>query len=255
MGSIGMLNRQQKDKSLTNNAGIRIVTIDCCEHVLATLNNLPGSQLLPTGSKNPRDFVKDSEVDLIVVGIAQHPVRRLFISQLRKIYSDLPILVLRREQICPGEVEECVRGEFILSDQNGHHDCAIVSTLREVMPFPACEHLNREWDYDAVRRLINVLDEEHADPTLDLAKVAKKMPISPKRLSIILNQRVGVSFRQLLRQVRVEEAKRMLATRQYSVKEVAARVGFTDSHYFSRSFKELTGQNASEYQERTSVLN
>ena len=251
-----MPNRELKDKALaTNNGGIRIAAIDCCEHVLATLKAVPGAQLLSAVSKRPQDFENDDGIDLIVIGIAQLPVRRLFISQLRKIYSDLPILVLRREQISPGEVEESIRGEFILSDQNGHRDCEIVSTLRKVMPFPSCAHLKRESDYEAVRKLLNVLDESHADPTLDLAKVAKKMPISQKRLSIILNQHVGVSFRQMLRKVRVEEAKRMLATRQYSVKEVAARVGFTDSHYFSRSFKELTGQNASEYQERTSVLN
>jgi AraC-like DNA-binding protein len=250
-----MPNRKPNEKTLaTNDGGIRIAAIDCCEHVLATLNSVPGSQLLPGVSKSPQEFAKEAGLDLIVVGIAQLPVRRLFISQLRKIYSDLPILVLRREQIS-AEVEECIRGEFILSDQNGHRDCEIVSTLRKVMPFQPCAHLKRESDYDAVRKLINVLDESHADPTLDLAKVAKKMPISQKRLSIILNQHVGVSFRQMLRNVRVEEAKRMLATRQYSVKEVAARVGFTDSHYFSRSFKELTGQNASEYQEKTSVLN
>ena len=42
---------------------------------------------------------------------------------------------------------------------------------------------------------------------------------------------------------RIEEAKRMLASRHYSVKEVAERVGFSDCHYFSRSFKELTGQS------------
>jgi AraC-like DNA-binding protein len=250
-----MRNRQLNDEALaTNNGGIRIAAIDCCEHVLATLNSVPGSQLLPAVSKSPQDFAKDAAIDLIVVGIAQLPVRRLFISQLRKIYSDLPILVLRREQMSP-EVEECIRGEFILSDQNGHRDCEIVNKLRKVMPFQSCAHLKRESDYDAVRKFLNVLNESHADPTLDLAKVAKKMPISQKRLSIILNQHVGMSFRQMLRKARIEEAKEMLATRQYSVKEVAARVGFTDSHYFSRSFKELTGQNASEYQEKTSVLN
>ena len=45
----------------------------------------------------------------------------------------------------------------------------------------------------------------------------------------------------------------MLASRRYSVKEVAARVGFSDSHYFSRSFKEITGLSASEYQSQDAV--
>jgi YesN/AraC family two-component response regulator len=35
---------------------------------------------------------------------------------------------------------------------------------------------------------------------------------------------------------------------------VAAQVGFTDRHYFSRSFKEFTGQNARDYQDKTVTL-
>lgn len=122
------------------------------------------------------------------------------------------------------------------------------------MPFPACSHVNKTEDYDTVREVMRLLARMHTDPQLSLKKVAGKMPISPKRLSIILNNHVGVSFRQLLRHVRIEEAKRMLRTRRYSVKEVAAHVGFSDSHHFSRSFKEMTGQNASEYQEKSAVL-
>src|SRR5215467_11914341 len=101
------------------------------------------------------------------------------------------------------------------------------------MPCPACTHVNKTEGDQTVRELMRLLSPSHSDPELSLGKVARRMPISPKRLSIILNNNVGVSFRQLLRHVRIEEAKRMLRTRQYSVKEVAARVGFSDSHHFS----------------------
>ena len=40
---------------------------------------------------------------------------------------------------------------------------------------------------------------------------------------------------------------RLLATSRLSVKEIAARVGFSDSHYFSRIFKEMTGERPTEY--------
>ena len=46
----------------------------------------------------------------------------------------------------------------------------------------------------------------------------------------------------------------MLTSRRYSVKEVAARVGFSDSHYFSRSFKELVGLSATEYRSNTAIF-
>jgi AraC-like DNA-binding protein len=42
----------------------------------------------------------------------------------------------------------------------------------------------------------------------------------------------------------------MLTSRGLSVKEIALRVGFSDSHYFSRIFKEETGLRATEFRAR-----
>jgi len=94
-----------------------------------------------------------------------------------------------------------------------------------------------------VRDVISALAERYSDPAIDLAAIAIKMRMSPTRLSMILSKNVGVSFRQILRNIRIEETKRILRLRKYSVKEVASRLGFADSHYFSRSFKEVTGVN------------
>ncbi len=234
-------------------AALRIMAVDCCEHALAALRGVPASDLIPVNSGDKRSLTEPEAVGLIVVGIAQFPVRRLYLSELRRIYPKTPILLLRRETICPGDLEECVRGEFVLSDRNTN-DGEIVEALRKILPLPSCPHLHKGHNYNTVRDVIRVLAEKYSDPSLDLDQVAKELPISPKRLSKILNQQVGISFRQLLRDMRIEEAKRILTSRQFSVKEVAARVGFSDSHYFSRSFRESTGVKAREYQARTTLF-
>jgi AraC-like DNA-binding protein len=233
--------------------GLRIMAIDCCEHVFAALKSVPSSRVLDVGSKDLASR-SEFEVDLIAVGMAQYPVRRLFIGRLRTIYPNVPMLILRREQIDFNKSLELIRGEFILSDDSHVEDLEIVQSLRKVMPFEPCAHMNRRDHYETVRKLIIMLGSEYVDPKLTLVRVARKLTVSPKRLSVILNQHVGVSFRELLRQTRIEQAKRMLGTKEHSVKEVAVKVGFTDSHYFSRSFKELTGQNASDYREKSAIL-
>src|SRR5258705_9758891 len=131
---------------------LRIIAVDCCKHVIATLKSVPRAQLLPIAPKEAKDLSPHTEGDIIVIGIARYPVRRLFISQLRRVFPDLPILLLRREQISPGDTEEWVRGEFVLSDQsNGQKDCEIVSTLRTVMPFQSCTHLQKDQSYETVQ--------------------------------------------------------------------------------------------------------
>jgi AraC-like DNA-binding protein len=237
------------------NKRINIMAVDCCEHVLRVLKNVLTSDLTVVPGREVSDVRLTQAINLIAIGIATYPVRRLFVSQLRRIYSDVPVLVLRRELANSDFAAASIRAEFLLSDKgNTETEFELIAAVRRVMPFEACEHLMQGQYYDTVRSLVQFLTEQFGDPELDLTKVARELEISPKQLSLILNREVGVSFPNLLRNLRIEEAKRMLQTRKYSVKEVAARVGFTDSHYFSRTFKEVTGQPAGEFRETASII-
>jgi len=243
-------------ESLMSKTGptLRIMAVDCCEHTRAALEKVPTSQLVAIASKDEGHISKQAKIDLIVIGIARYPVRRLFISQLRRVYPDVPMLILRREVARPGEPEECIRSELILSNEHLGNDYKIVRALSRMLPLAPCAHIHRAQNYDTVREVLRIVAEKYPDPKLTLEQVAKALEISAKRLSRILNHQVGVSFRQMLRDTRIEEAKRMLTSRRYSVKEVAARVGFSDSHYFSRSFKELVGLSATEYRSNTAIF-
>ena len=228
------------------------MAVDCCEHVLEKLANVQSSRLIAVASaKASGSYDSESDVDLIVIGVSSYPVRRLFISQLRRIYPRIPMLILRRSE-SDSAVDDAVHGEFILSEQSGDKsDLEMVQALRRVLPIQPCGHVRKPQNYDTVRDVVRAIYENYSNPDLDLTLVARQLPMGPAQLSRILNREVGVSFRQLLKTTRIEEAKPMLASRKYSVKEVAARVGFSDSHYFSRTFKEITGLSASEYQGAT----
>jgi AraC-like DNA-binding protein len=235
-------------KRVEAEVNLHIMAVDCCEHTLAALKNVPASKLTPVASRDKsRSESTRNDVDLIVVGVARYPVRRLFISQLRRIYPDVPVMILRR--IENGRGGDASRAEFILSEVPGNKsDLEIVRSLRKVLPIDRCEHLHKDQNYDTVRNVMRIIAENYSDRNLNLPQVSRELSMSPAVLSRILNKEVGTSFRQLLGRIRIEEAKRMLASRQYSVKEIAVRVGFSDSHYFSRSFKKYTGTSASEYQ-------
>jgi two-component system response regulator YesN len=173
---------------------------------------------------------------------------------MRRIYPQTPVLILRRSDNNQ-TTEDLIRGEFVLGESPGEkQDLEIVSALRKVLPIQPCLHVHKGHNYETVKEVVRVISEHYANPDLDLTVVAQQLPMSANQLSRILNQQVGISFRQLLRQTRIEEAKRMLASQEFSVKEVAARVGFSDSHYFSRSFKELTGVSASEYRAQDPIF-
>jgi len=229
-----------------------IIAIDCCEHTLAVLSRASSSRITSV-SLGERTTGKREPVDLIAIGVARYPVRRLFISQLRRTYPDVPLLIFRREEVGDGE-SFSVRAEFLLSDRGDEGDYTIIESIRRALPISPCEHMQKGSNYDLVLDVVRIVSERYSDPQLNLERVAREVPISPASLSRILNQQVGVSFRQLLRRTRIEEAKRMLASRRHTIKEIALRVGFLDTHYFSRSFKESTGLSASDYKWQEGVL-
>lgn len=256
------MSRQVNGNVVTGRA-LHIAAIDCCEHTLATLGRVPGSQLMSRSSREETLNKHNDAMDVIIVGVSRYPVRRLFISDLRRIYPNVPLLLLRREEapqapeqeaVHSADTGERIRGEFLLSDKSISDDYEIVRALREVLPIMPCSHTGKGDNYETVRRVMRVIGERYKDPRLNLENVANELPMSKVNLSRILNQQVGVTFRELLRSARIEEAKRMLASGRYSVKEVADRVGFVDSHYFSRSFKKLTGVSASDYRSQDAIF-
>ena len=225
-----------------------ILAIDCCNHIFAALGRVKNFKVTGFDSRNNKSIdYPVSDTDLIVIGVSSTPVRRLFLSRLRRFYPEVPMLILRSISIDDETLKEEIRGEFVLSDKEHAGDLETVKSIRRIMPLMFCLHTNPQINYDLVTNVMRVITENYSDPQLNLNQVAQELLTSPSKLSRVLNKHAGVSFRQLLRHIRIEEAKRMLASHKYSVKEVAARVGFTDSHYFSRSFKEMTGSNATKY--------
>ena len=228
-------------------SGFHIIAIDCCEHLIATFRQVSSRSLANvTSTVNHSLNINGKDIDLIVVGVSKYPVRRLFMSQLRRIYPHVPILILRRNEGAD-HGEEQIHGDLVLSDRAYKNDLEVVQALREILPVASCTHLHRGDTYEIVRKVITILAKRHSDPKLSLNAVATELKMPPKRLSHVLNRQVGISFRHLLCHTRIEEAKQMLASKSFSVKEVAAKSGFSDSHYFSRSFKRLTGINARDY--------
>jgi AraC-like DNA-binding protein len=237
---------QMPDQKRTKN---KILAVDCCEHTISALENVLETELTSVSSGDSLDKLNGhNSIDLIVVGTSDMPVRRFFISRLRRFYPETPMLVLRRERKDHITDAEWLRGEFLLSDKRNQHDLEIVRAAREALPMEMCEHTQSSEAYELVRDVTRVLAQNFSQPDLDLEQVADELSVSPTKLSRLLNRHVRVSFRQLLRHIRIEEAKRLLASQRFSVKEVAARVGFSDSHYFSRIFKETTGTNPTEFE-------
>jgi len=98
-------------------------------------------------------------------------------------------------------------------------------------------HLTEEEFAHRVRSYISA--DFHKD--LTLGNLAEAMRMQPVHLSRIFVRQMGLNFRDYLAQVRIREAKKLLANKGFSVAEVAVQVGYRDVAYFIRVFRRLVG--------------
>ncbi len=99
---------------------------------------------------------------------------------------------------------------------------------------------------DAVEAAVSYMEKNFADSKLDLKTVAAHVGRSPSYLSHLLSKKYNRSFRDLLLSMRIQKAKELLSSDE-SVQNIARSIGFNNPNYFSRVFKEHTGQTPREY--------
>lgn len=87
----------------------------------------------------------------------------------------------------------------------------------------------------------------HYKEEIALSDVARICRVTPEYLSRIFYRETGINFSPFLQNFRISLAKRMLATEDCKVYEVAEAVGFKDQKYFVKVFKKLCGTTPSEY--------
>ena len=73
------------------------------------------------------------------------------------------------------------------------------------------------------------------------------MSFLEKNFRQIFKKETGTTFLKFLTKLRIEEAKRLLEDGNYNVSEVAERVGYKTSQYFSQIFVSTTGLTPQEY--------
>lgn len=69
-------------------------------------------------------------------------------------------------------------------------------------------------------------------------------------LSCLFKKKTGVNISRYVNQVRVEAAKELLDTTTKCITEICFEVGFNDSNYFAKVFKQITAMTPKEYRNR-----
>lgn len=88
---------------------------------------------------------------------------------------------------------------------------------------------------------------EHYKEDIDRSDIAAVAFITPNYLSKRFRTEMGMSLREYINQLRIEEAKRLLLSTDATISEVASEVGYDNISYFSTVFRKLCGMSPIEW--------
>ena len=121
---------------------------------------------------------------------------------------------------------------------------AVLRFLKEEKREPDSQDIRNSY----VQRALLYMERNYMED-LSLEDVAKTVGISPFYLSRLLKHQTSESFVEILTDIRVEHAIRLIMNEDFTVKDIGSRVGYPSRTYFYKVFKKSTGMTVGEMRE------
>lgn len=139
--------------------------------------------------------------------------------------------------------------EAILHAKKGSLDLISESVLLYTLSFLCNDDSDKEdtKGSNISQRIKKYIDENFADPDLSLDAICEHLHYNRKYISSVFKKHFKVGINEYLNSVRIHEACVLIDDKMTSVKNIAAKCGYSDQYYFSRVFKKHHGVSPREY--------
>ena len=121
----------------------------------------------------------------------------------------------------------------------------ILACYQDVLTYSKSK--KEEYVQPIVAHCIQMIQEHYTDASFNISQLADQANLSLSYLSTVFKQAMGQTISSYLSSQRLLKSQELLRDISIPVKDVCARSGYEDPHYFARSFKKQTGMTPSEY--------
>jgi signal transduction histidine kinase/ligand-binding sensor domain-containing protein/DNA-binding response OmpR family regulator len=102
-------------------------------------------------------------------------------------------------------------------------------------------------NFNFSKQLISAVLDNVNDTELNVRMLAKKLNLSHSTLYRKIQSVMGISPNEFIRNIRLDEAAKLIENTDLTVAEIMALVGFTDQSYFTKCFKRKFNKTPREY--------
>lgn len=182
-------------------------------HLKAFLDNLIDDEIIYTSLDNNNSKLIKNLYSLILEEVLNK--KDQYVNIINNYFDSLLIIIKRYLSI-----------DFLNTNDNNHN--SIVSTLCHIL-------------------------DNYFYLNLKIDDLAKKLSLSNSSICHIFKKEMGTSLIEYKIKKQIEEAKNLLIITDMTILEICNAVGFKNSSYFSKIFKNHEGMNPKEYRENKKI--
>ena len=236
----------------------------------AAPNGKEALKLLLASLRTPADtqHPAPSSYDLVISDVMMPEMDGLtFLRQLKSNtnISDIPVILLTSKSEVSDRLEGLKKGAdaflakpFSMEELHILIDNLVDNVRRLRGKFSGAqkqeekiEKVEVKGNNDALmERIMKCINENLQDPDFNVERLTEKVGISRAQLHRKMKEITGISAGDFIRNLRLEQAARLIKEKKINVTQVAYAVGFNNQTHFSTIFKKHFGMTPTEYSEQ-----
>jgi signal transduction histidine kinase/DNA-binding response OmpR family regulator/ABC-type sugar transport system substrate-binding protein len=209
---------------------------------------LPGCQVLR--AHNGRDalqIIRQAQPDLVLLDLMMPELDGFGVLEAmheHELSRTIPVIVLTGQVLTEEDMSRLDRG---VTSILGKGLLTVEETLARI---EAALSRSRQLGSEAqqIARQAMAFIHAHYAESVSRADIAFKVGVSERHLARCFRKEMDMTANTYLNRYRVRQAKLLLKAGNRSITEIALEVGFSNSGYFSRVFRQETGVTPSAYQ-------
>ena len=257
-----------KKKQASKNFNILLVDDDAeiAQYIQSELSDWYRFGYAPNGKEGLKALLT-SKFDLVISDVMMPEMDG--ITMLKKIksnsnISDIPVILLTSKSEVESRLEGLKKGAdaFLAKPFNMEELHILIDNLVDNVrrirgkysgaqsQKEKIEKIEVKGNNDALmERIMKCINESLTDPDFNVEKLTEEVGISRAQLHRKMKEISGISTGEFIRNLRLEQAARLIEEDKINITQVAYSVGFNNQTHFSTVFKKHYGMSPSEYAE------
>lgn len=266
LGYVDDQKKKQTKASASKNCKILLVDddIEICRYIKAELSDWYRFMICNNGKEALKQLLSE-KFDLVISDVVMPEMDG--ITLLKKIksnahVSDVPVIMLTSKSEISDRLEGIKQGAdaylskpFSMEELHFTIDNLVDNVRRLKGKFSGAlsqqdkvEKVEVKGnDEELMERIMKVVNENMTDSDFNVEKMCEEIGISRTQLHRKMKELTGVSTSEFLRNIRLDEAARLIREHRINITQVSYAVGFTNNSHFSTAFKRYFGMSPSEY--------